>query len=148
MRLSDNPIQVSGDDEFGFSEHAEVLCDAIMQTQDLPLTVGIFGPWGSGKSSFLNICHDLLEKREFVTVKFNPWKYDKRDEIWHALIQSLLAELIKQAEDELKKQAEGSPAHNRLQEAIKDAWKLRGLVAVLVARSIVPLLTLIIHTDS
>jgi KAP family P-loop domain len=131
--LTDNPIPGSGDDEFGFSEHAEVLCDAITHTTHLPLTVGIFGPWGSGKSSFLNICRDLLQERGFVTVEFNPWKYDRRDEIWHALIQSLLDELIRLAE--------ASPARSLLHNALKKAWDLRAVAAWLVARSTLPLVT-------
>jgi hypothetical protein len=97
MLLTDNPIPGPKDDEFGFCEHATILCDAIAQTMSLPLTVGIFGPWGSGKSSFLNICKSLLDERGFITVRFNPWKYDRRQEIWHAMIQSLLDELLRLA---------------------------------------------------
>jgi KAP family P-loop domain len=133
MLLTDNPIPGADEDEFGFSEHAKALCDAIKDMNHLPLTVGIFGPWGSGKSSFLNICDHLLGERGFVVVRFNAWKYDKRDEIWHALIQSLLDELIRQAEE--------SPAPKRLRKAIKDARDLQGVLFRLAVRSIVPILT-------
>ncbi|MGI5405385.1 P-loop NTPase fold protein [Streptomyces chartreusis] len=51
--LSDNAISGASGDAFGFLAHARVLCDALEGTDDLPLTVGIFGPWGMGKSSFL-----------------------------------------------------------------------------------------------
>jgi hypothetical protein len=133
MLLTDNPIPSMNADEFGFREHAEVLCDAIVETTQLPLTVGIFGPWGSGKSSFLNICRDLLGERGFVTAEFNPWKYDGREEIWHALIQSLLDELIRLAES--------SSGKDRLQKALKKAWELRAVAAWLMARSALPLVT-------
>ena len=133
MLLSDNPIPGVGDDEFGFSEHAGVLCDAIAETTQLPFTVGVFGPWGSGKSSFLNICRDLLGRQGFVTAEFNPWKYDGREEIWHALIQSLLDELIRLAEK--------SPDDKRLQRALKKALQLRTVAAWLVLRSSLPLVT-------
>ncbi len=134
--LTDNPILGADGDEFGFREHAEVLCGAIGETTSLPLTVGIFGPWGSGKSSFLNICRDLLGRQGFVTAAFNPWKYDRRDEIWHALIQSLLDELIQAAE-----KSPDPSARERVQKALKKAWELRAVVAWLLARRALPLVT-------
>jgi hypothetical protein len=97
--LSDNPIPDESRDEFGFRAHAEVLCRAVAEIGDLPLTLAILGPWGSGKTSFLNICRSLLQKQGMTTVSFGPWKYDKRDEVWHALLQTLLDELARQAEN-------------------------------------------------
>jgi hypothetical protein len=134
--LTDNPIPGSGADEFGFREHAEVLCQAIEETGDLPLTVGVFGPWGSGKSSFLNICRDLLRDRGFVAVSFNPWKYDKRDEIWHALIQTLLDELIQYAEEPRDR-----PMTDKVRRAVERAWELRGALAWLAAGTLTPIVT-------
>jgi predicted KAP-like P-loop ATPase len=135
--LTDNPIPGADADEFGFRQHAEVLCQAIGETDSFPLTIGVFGPWGSGKSSFLNICRGLLADRGFATVMFNPWKYDKRDKIWHALIQSLLDELIRIGES----QPEVSPAHNQIKQAVEMAKKLSAAVAWLLARHLVPIAT-------
>jgi hypothetical protein len=49
--LSNNPIRDASGDEFGFRAHAEVLCRAIAEVHDLPLTPAIFGSRGSGKTS-------------------------------------------------------------------------------------------------
>jgi hypothetical protein len=136
MILTDNPIRGSDDDEFGFCDHAKVLCDAIGRTDDLPLTVGVFGPWGSGKSSFLNICRDLLYEHGFMPVEFNPWKYDQRDEIWHALIQTLLDALIKLGEE-----AGEHGAQQRVKDAVKKAWELRAAIAWLAARIVLPVVS-------
>jgi KAP family P-loop domain len=136
MLLTDNPVSGANEDKFGFFEHASVLCEAIGETTSLPLTVGIFGPWGSGKSSFLNICRDLLAGQGFVTAEFNPWKYDKRDEIWHALIQSLLDKLIQRTE------AQTEPTTpERVHGALEKAWEMRGVVAWLLGRRALPLVT-------
>jgi hypothetical protein len=91
--LTDNPITGRGDDQFGFGTHGGVLCDAIQAAVHLPLTVGVFGPWGTGKSSFLNICREMLDRRGIPTIAFNPWKYDDKEAIWHALIQTILTEI-------------------------------------------------------
>ena len=93
LLLTDNPITGRGDDQFGFGTHARVLCDAMQAAVHLPLTVGVFGPWGTGKSSFLNICREMLNRRGIPTIAFNPWKYDDKEAIWHALIQTILTEI-------------------------------------------------------
>src|SRR3954447_20617927 len=91
--LTDNPVSGCEQDRFGFGTYGGVLCDAIQATDDLPLTVGVFGPWGTGKSSFLNICREMLDRRGIPTISFNPWKYDEKEAIWHALIQTILTEI-------------------------------------------------------
>jgi hypothetical protein len=95
--LTDNPINDPGRDRFGFIGHATVLCDAIKATEDLPLTVAVYGAWGTGKSSFINVCRALLGGGMPV-VTFNPWKYDQREEVWNALIQTILNEISQQVE--------------------------------------------------
>ncbi len=129
MLLSDNAVSRVEDDDFGFRGHAEILCDAIEATTQLPLTIGIFGPWGSGKSSFMNICRDLLAKRGLSTVTFNPWKYDAKEQIWHALIQTVLTEIIQTAGDETQRR--GADIAKKL--SLTATW--------LLARSTTPILT-------
>lgn len=98
LLLTDNPVTGRGDDEFGFGTHGRVLCDAVQAAVHLPLTVGVFGPWGTGKSSFLNICREMLDRRGVPTIAFNPWKYDDKEAIWHALIQTILTEIAGEPE--------------------------------------------------
>jgi len=53
-----------------------------------PLTIGIYGPWGSGKSSFLSQLADLLRKRHYV-ISFNPWRLSSGGEVWAGLIKEI-----------------------------------------------------------
>lgn len=130
--LSDNAIHGTAHDHFGFVSHARVLCDALQGTDDLPLTVGIFGPWGMGKSSFMNVCRDLLREQNVPTIWFNPWKYDQKDEIWHALIQTVLTEI---ASDLEKRRAAGEePWRDRMAEALATVRRLSQAAAWLLAR--------------
>jgi len=98
---------------------------------------------GSGKSSFLNICRDLLKEQGFVPVTFNPWRYDERDEIWHALIQTLLDELINLASQDPSLSDGNADAgrQERVRKALKKAWEMRAAVAWLAARSAAPIIT-------
>jgi Cdc6-like AAA superfamily ATPase len=55
-----------------------------------PLTIGIYGPWGSGKTSFLRMVNDDLKKTGIHPIWFNAWKYDREDNLWSALLQTVL----------------------------------------------------------
>jgi ABC-type cobalamin/Fe3+-siderophores transport system ATPase subunit len=37
------------------------------------LRVGIYGTWGSGKTSVLNMLHERLQQHGHVLVRFDPW---------------------------------------------------------------------------
>ncbi|WJV45577.1 KAP family P-loop NTPase fold protein [Streptomyces flavofungini] len=132
MLLTDNPIPDADGDHFGFRTHAAVLCAALTATEDLPLTVGVFGPWGMGKSSFMKVCQDLLDQHDIPTVWFNPWKYDQKDEIWHALIQSVLTEI---AQDLEERRLKGDLAlRERMAGALETIRRLSQAAAWLLAR--------------
>lgn len=95
MPLTDNPVTDLGQDEFSFVPHVRQLHDAVRNARPLPLTVGIFGGWGTGKSSFLGMWRHLLRENEpeTPTIWFNPWKYDQKVEVWSALLHTMLAEI-------------------------------------------------------
>ncbi|EPH39753.1 P-loop NTPase fold protein [Streptomyces aurantiacus] len=132
MLLTDNPIPDADGDRFGFRAHAEVLCSAITTTEGLPLTIGVFGPWGMGKSSFMKVCQDLLNKSDVPTVWFNPWKYDRKDEIWHALIQSVLTEIAQELER--RRQSGDLALRERMAGALETVRRLSRAAAWLLAR--------------
>ncbi|WP_030568325.1 KAP family P-loop NTPase fold protein [Streptomyces aureocirculatus] len=146
MLLTDNPIADADGDRFGFRAHADVLCSAIITTEDLPLAVGVFGPWGTGKSSFMKVCQDLLGKRGLPTVWFNPWKYDQKDEIWHALIQSVLTEIAQELE---RRRMSGDLAlRERMAGALATVRRLSQAAAWLLARrSAAPLTAGVLTAD-
>ena len=68
-------------DALGFSDFQPALVK-ILTTAQTPLTVGIFGPWGSGKTSLLQMIQEELDEKfgdRVETVWFTAWKYDRHE---------------------------------------------------------------------
>src|SRR6266699_922574 len=84
--LSDNPAT---EDTLGFGQMATVLHTVIRDTPYRPFTIGIFGEWGSGKSTLMKLIQTYLQRDGVKTVWFNAWKYDTKEVIWNALIQEI-----------------------------------------------------------
>lgn len=62
----------------------------ILGHQATGLVIGVTGPWGSGKSSVLNLTAAYLSKKKnVVAVVFNPWIYEGRN----SLLDSFFAEV-------------------------------------------------------
>lgn len=76
------PSLGTGADELnrdGFSRHlAAMLHERINTSTDHALTIGLYGPWGSGKSSIFDMIEDKYIDRNKVTViRFHPWYMGK-----------------------------------------------------------------------
>ncbi len=69
-----------------------------------PFTIGIFGDWGAGKSTLLLQLRSRLANDGFPTVVFNPWKYDGKEDVSRALIQTILLTFFEEESDETGKE--------------------------------------------
>lgn len=78
-----------------FHDFCSPLLSILMEAQT-PLTVGVFGPWGSGKTSLLRMLKEEIDRKDlrFVrTVWFTAWKYDREEALWRAFILRVLKAL-------------------------------------------------------
>lgn len=72
--IADTPCR---DARLGFEAYAEAIADAIRGGLPAQFTVGIYGPWGCGKTSLLNSILGNLEKDDrVIPVMFDAWRYE------------------------------------------------------------------------
>lgn len=80
-------------DGLGFEAYATVLADAALGTEG-PLTIGIFGEWGTGKTSLMRLVRKQVDKRgEALTVWFNPWQFEREDHLIIPLIATIVRKI-------------------------------------------------------
>lgn len=90
-------------DFLGFDVHANLIKELIKDEKMLPLTIGLFGDWGSGKSSILEVLkRELEEEPKTACLYFNGWVFEGYDDAKAALLETILKEF----EDEEKFGAE------------------------------------------
>jgi hypothetical protein len=83
--------QPTTQDELGFNAAVEALSSIITGSElaDTPLTIGIFGSWGSGKTSLMQMILEQLDPAngDSIPIWFDAWRYARQDEaIWRALL--------------------------------------------------------------
>ncbi|MET9227754.1 P-loop NTPase fold protein [Lentzea sp. NPDC003310] len=87
----DTPASI---DELGFDRFAEPLAKTIAETDHstTPWTIGVYGEWGSGKSTFLRLVENKLAASGVRPIWFNAWKYARDDNLWAALIETIVVD--------------------------------------------------------
>lgn len=102
---AERPIVSRDHDLLERTEFVRRLCDAVINPQTKTATgvvVGITGPWGSGKSSVLNLLAEYISVTygHALVVRFDPWLVSGRND----LISEFISELIRtiKADPQLK----------------------------------------------
>jgi len=94
--LKDQPLKTDDElesAEFGHKEIAKTL-SKIVEKCSTPFSIGLFGKWGSGKSTIANLLKKELKTKSIPTIIFDVWKHEK-----DALMRTFLEEMVSQLED-------------------------------------------------
>lgn len=87
-------------DYINYLETAEIISDLVSNAELRPVSVGVFGGWGSGKSTLIKLSRKNLENRDdFITVDFDAWLYQDFDDARSALLEAVSGKLLSVAED-------------------------------------------------
>jgi hypothetical protein len=91
-------VNFSRTDGLEFVGYAEILARAALDTNG-PFTIGVFGEWGTGKTSLMRLVeHELSSHNNVVTVWFNAWRYEQEEHPVVPLIGSIVREMQQQQE--------------------------------------------------
>ncbi|MBI5081822.1 MAG: hypothetical protein HZB17_11025, partial [Chloroflexi bacterium] len=110
--LNDRPV---GEDKLGYDDYAKAFAQVLANPDTkTPLTIGIYGSWGMGKSFLMEKIKEQLktakrameEERkkkglgvkdyhDFHFVHFNAWVYSGSENLWAGLITKLYSEVEK-----------------------------------------------------
>jgi len=80
-------------DYLGFEVHANLIKGLIDEPRMLPITIGVFGDWGSGKSSImesLKKAYEVEDAKGTLCLQFNGWVFEGYDDAKAALIEAIL----------------------------------------------------------
>ena len=90
----------SKEDYLNFGEVSQIVTEILETEAMLPVSIGVFGNWGAGKSSLLNLIEQQIEPDEWIVIKFDAWLYQGFDDARTALLETIANHLIQAAKDE------------------------------------------------
>jgi hypothetical protein len=91
---------VEREDGLQFKPYVTTLASAV-RSNNGPLTIGIYGPWGSGKTTLMSMIRAQLTREPLrndtqdplITTWFNAWKYEQDDNPTLPLISNIISAL-------------------------------------------------------
>ena len=98
---SDNETK---DDLLGYQVHADLLKEIVLDPAMLPISIGVFGDWGSGKSSLMLLMKESIDlwsketankKEKVAQIQFNSWQFENYEDTKLTLIETVLTAIEK-----------------------------------------------------
>jgi len=88
---SDEPVAGGRKDLLGFTPYARAVARLVLKAQT-PITIGLHGPWGAGKTSLMNLVYEqIAEEEQVVPIWFNPWMHQGDTSPLMALLDAVRA---------------------------------------------------------
>ncbi|ESW84783.1 ATPase [Mesorhizobium sp. LSJC285A00] len=90
-------------DFLNFRYVADIAAEMIAQADGRPLSLGVSGSWGVGKSSMMKLLAQSLREKsndKFLFVEFNAWLYQGFDDTRAALMEIIARAILARAEEQ------------------------------------------------
>jgi predicted KAP-like P-loop ATPase len=108
--LSDNETSI---DLLSNEAIAITIIGLLLDHPDRPVTIGVHGDWGAGKSSLLEMIEtDLAKEKDVLCLKFNGWRFQGFEDAKIALLEGIVTGLL-----------EKRPALTKATEKVKSVFK-------------------------
>jgi len=128
--LNDTAITHKDQDIFNYYPFAQKVQRIIQgyANNPSPLTIGIYGKWGMGKTSMLQLIEkhiELFDNKELSTAKkyikfhYNPWLYQSKEEMLFDFFDTLSLKVTYAKDDQLKKAGAFILKYSRYLKAVK-----------------------------
>lgn len=108
---ADKPIKTGAEDLLGRSFFSKQLAKALYECDARDgLVIGLFGEWGSGKTSVLNMTMNEIKnmgeesENEPLIVTFSPWNYSDKDNLTRLFFHRLITRIEGQDNQAKKKE--------------------------------------------
>ena len=90
-------------DLLNFTVVADTAAQLVRESAGQPLSIGVSGSWGTGKSSLVKMIGSSLKNADaddgkYMFLEFNAWLYQGYDDARMALLQSVADKLLAEAE--------------------------------------------------
>lgn len=83
-------------DFLGYRRIAQTITSLIDEQHLRPLTIGVYGDWGAGKSSVLAFIEQQFAKEsDVLVISFNGWLFQGYEDTKSALMESVVTELVR-----------------------------------------------------
>ncbi|MDD4324355.1 MAG: P-loop NTPase fold protein [Eubacteriales bacterium] len=102
MILSDNETKI---DMLNNRAIAKTVAELIIECDERPISIGVHGDWGAGKSSILAMVEDELlsaQKEDIECIRFNGWKHQGFEDAKIALMSAIVSELVEKRKPSAK----------------------------------------------
>src|ERR1700730_15701432 len=71
----------------------EVYGIAVTGPKQWSVRIGIYGEWGTGKTSVLEFIASMAKNDQQIVIRFNPWQHSTKDSLWRAFVLAVFSEL-------------------------------------------------------
>ena len=91
----------SDQDFLNFTEVADQIATLALDRELLPVSIGVFGTWGTGKSTVLRLAEAKMKKAEKppLIIEFDAWLYQGFDDAKAALMEVVAGRLLEATKD-------------------------------------------------
>lgn len=128
--LIDTAIKNEEDDIFNFKHYAKKVKFLIQNrsANSESFTLGIYGKWGEGKTSFLNlIINEIISDHNTFLYNFNPWRYSTEDEMIFDYFDGLSKRIGIETKTEIQKVGTWIEKYSKYLKFVKSPLSLKGL---------------------